>query len=211
LDVSDYESLYSIRFQEAYEGNCFVVAYEIDFDIPENSYENIEANGFMYADIFDKIDIDRWTVQSSLLDTSRTLTNELPLIDGLLENNITYFRGIMFAASALEMPTDQTMSWNLSYNSENMMTDENGYRYYNVFLRSTINRDGTKSKDKIGIANAYEMKYFMEDVARKEKSMGTTTIRIRFNYASAISEDGQITWAHKDAQEVPIEYILPEG
>jgi hypothetical protein len=210
LDVTDEVSFYSNRFDEAYDGNCFYISYELDYDIPENSYENVEANGYYWVSIFDKIDVDRWSISSMLTDTSNVLTDEVALIDAVWDGAVTYLKGKAFIISSLQMPVDQEMYWNLSYDSDNMTTDEFGQKYYNVYLRSTIRRQGTKSKERVSVANAFEMKNYMEEVAKKEKELGHHTFKIRFNYPSVINEDGQITWDHQDARDFYVEQIIPE-
>jgi hypothetical protein len=116
----------------------------------------------------------------------------------------------MIIVSAVEIPTDQKMAWIITYDSDNLVTEEMGQRYYNLFLRSTVRDPGTDSKDKVSVANAFEVKYLMEDIAKKEKALNSNLFRLRFNYPSAISANGQITWNRRETKDIPVDYILPE-
>jgi len=215
LDVSEIESFYHIRFQEpsAHDGDCFYVSYEIDYDAPENSYENIEANGFIIADIFDKADVDRWPLSSNPFasDTSKAMIDEMPIITPIWDGDFVYLKGLMFIISALEMPTDRTLYWHLTYDRDNAYSELNGQTIINLFLRATIRMAGTKSKDKTGVANAFEMNHFFTDFAEKVKESGGRTFKIRFNYPSEISDDGQIKWEYQDTKDIQIEYFIPNG
>ena len=210
LDVSDYDSFYSIRFQEANEGNCFWVVYEIDWDRPENSYESIEANGYLMVDILEKPDVDKWMVNPVLTDTSKILTGEVPLISPAMSGEWAYVKGLLFIISSLDIPTNQTMYWNLSFDRDNMVKDESGQRYFNVFLRTAVNIPGTYSKDRMNVANAFAIESYIKDVAKQVQEANGTSFKIRFNYPSSISESGKITWERLDSYDIPVEYILPK-
>ena len=210
LDVSETESFYSNQFDYASEGNCFFVSYEIDYDKEENSAANIEANGYILVDVYHKPEIDRWNVSAVLTDTSQVLMDEVVLNYAIMNGEFVYIKGIFFVNSALIMPADQQMYWNLSYDYDNMMSEEQGFRYYNVYLRASIRVASTKSKDGYIITNAFDMKNYLENVANKEKESGGTSFRIRFHYASEISEDGQIKWSSQDSNEIRIINIVPE-
>ena len=209
LDVSDYESLYSIRFQttEINDGDCYLVAFEIDHGIPENSLESVNANGFLSVTIIDKAPIERWAVSPLLTDTSKVMTNEVAITSSTL--NWQYVKGIFFTVSSLEIPSNQTMNWNLSYDMDNTLTEEHGQKFYNVFLRTTIRSQGTFAKEAIVVANAFNMNYYLKSIAKEVKETGGKSIILRINYPSEISKDEQITWKY-EAIDIPVEYILPE-
>ena len=208
LDVSEVDVFYSIRFKEAYEGNCFLIAYEIDFERPENSFEMVNATGYLTVDILDKMDVDRWPV-TSVTDTSQAMTNEVAIISPTYSGEFYYIKGMFFIISSLEIPTNQTMTWHLSYDMDNMMTEEYGQKYFNIYLRTTYVNPGTYSKETIGVANAFEMKYLMENIVKQVKEAGGELFKFRIHYPSSISEDGQIKWDKQDTGEIRVEYIIP--
>ena len=210
LDVSEIESFYHIRFQDTYDGNCFFVYYEIDFDAPENSYESIEANGYITVDHIDKMDVDRWPLSSNPFasDTTKAMMDEVVINDPVSDGNIVYFKGLMFVISELKMPADQTLYWHLTYDRDNSYTEQNGQIFVNLILRAAINRPGTKSSDNVGIANAFEMNHFFTDFATKVKESGSKTFKIRFYYPTEISEEGQMKWEFKNTNDIPYEWFI---
>ena len=209
VNVSDIP-FYSYRFKEASDGNCFFITFEIDFDKPENSYENIEKNGYFDISIDVKEDVPSWPVYSTLTSTTNVLPNEVPIVEAIWNGEYLYLNGKFIMHSVMLMPTDQRMTWDLSYDMDNMLTDD-GQRHYNVFLRSAIRGiEGTNSKETFSIVNAFDMKYYLETVAEKEKELGSSEFIIRFNYPSAIDEDGQITWDYKDTRDIMVELIIPK-
>ena len=209
VTVSDIP-FYSIRFKEANDDNCFFVSYEYNEDLEANSIKNVEACGYLTVDIYDKIDVDKWLVSSVLSDTSKVLTDEAPLVEVLWNGDFAYLKGKIFLISTLQMSSDQKMNWDLSYDIDNMSSEEYGRRYYNVFLRSTIRTQSTYSKEKISVANAFEMKDYMETIAKKEKELGASAFKIRFNYLAEINENGQMKWDYQDTKDIPVVRILSE-
>jgi len=210
LDVDDVTSFYNIKFTNTSEGACFIVVYEIDYDAPENSYESILANGFITVSILESKELDQFNMLSSITDTSKVLSNELHILDPIIGGEFYYVKGMGFFSTALEIPPDQKMYFILSCNMQDEAKIDNGQRVYDVFLRTTIDRASSKTPEKTGILNAYNMKYFMEKFARDEKALGNTTIRLRFNYASAIKDD-QITWSQQISNEIFISSILSDN
>ena len=208
LDVSAVDAFYSSRFQMDNDGDCFSVDYEIDYDDPVNSPESIEANGYFTVKIFDRTSIPKGFI-NFLTDTSQAVTDELPLLSPVLNGESRYINGMFFIVSALQMPSDQKMDFHISYDMENMLTEEYVDRYYNVFMRATVFTAGRDSKENTAVRNAFPLKYLFEYIARKEKESGGKTFNLRFNYPSEISEDGQIKWQHQDLNYIPVDHILP--
>ena len=208
LDVSAVDAFYSIRFAQDKEGDCFLVTYLIDYDREENSNANLIANGYYTVDIMLKEDVNKWAVNSMLTDTSKTLLNEVEIQDPIWDGDYMYIKGVFFMYHLIEIPTDQNMAWNLSYDYDNLSSEEDGQRCYDIYLRATIRREGDRSKEKITIANAFEMKNYMEMVANKEKESGKSEFRLRIHYPYEINEDGQITWKSKHSREISVSSII---
>ena len=187
LDVNVIDiPFYSNRFQEASDGNCFLITFEIDRDKPENSFENIEKNGYYDVSITDKTDVPSWPMYYTLTNTMNALPNEVPIVEAIWDGDYVYLKGKFIMYSIMKMPTDQRMNWDLSYDMDNISTDDGQIRY-NVFLRSTIRGlEGISSKETFPIINAFDMQYYLKTVAEKEKELGHSEFKIRFNYPSAI-------------------------
>ena len=201
LDVAEDVSFYSSRFANDYDGDCFFVSYELDHDLPENSYESVEARGYYEVSIgAAKEKVDKWNVSVMLpADTLTSLPVELPLATAIFDGEIIYIKGKMFIISNLQKATYQRINWELKYDMDNMLTEERGQRYYNVFLRATEGQ-GTNSNENISFANAFEIKYFLKNVVQKEKESGSESFFIRFNYPSKINDDGKMTWEYQDTR-----------
>jgi hypothetical protein len=206
LDVPGAITLYSPAFDNMKEGACCYVLYEIDMNAPENDPAVLQANGYYTVVISFKEEVDRYMMSGALTDTATVLTDEIPLVEPLY-GTLGYLNGILFIAHQLKTPEDQKNSWQLSYDSQNMMQDENGRHIYNVYLRATVKVSSSKSPIDVSELCAYDMKYFMESAAQKENSAGSSTFYVRFNYASEIKGDA-LTWKQSD-MTVNVNEVLP--
>ena len=207
LDVSEYESFYSILFANTNEGACLQVYYELDYDAPENSYDNIVANGYYTVTIIDKFELDRFEMAYNITDTTKTLVDEIAIQEPIMSGDFAYVKGMGFFYSVLEIPAEQKMMWHLSCDLQNMVTEENGQRYYDVFLRSTVYQSSSKSSENTAVLNAYNMKYFIEMVAREVKSLDQSSFKLRFNYVSDIKDEIPI-WSHQETSDISVDYII---
>ena len=209
LDTSPFGTVYSPVFNSpemAYnEGACYLLELTVNYDLPENSPEAINSNGFYTVIVNWKYEVDRYAIYGgSSIDTSTVLTNEIPIIDPLLSID-GYVKGVLFFQHGVEKSDDQSISCRLTYDMESMFTEEGQERIYDVFLRATKNTEGTKTPSKAAIASAYDMKYYLESAARKEADEKNTRVNLRLNYASEI-KDGKITW--KKTEKIPIDVTL---
>jgi hypothetical protein len=210
LDVDEYTSFYSILFANTTPGACFHIYYELDYDLPENSYESVLSKGYYTISVIDKVELDRWEMVYHLSDTSQVMQDEVVLIEPISSGDFAYIKGMAFFCTLLEMPAEQKMYWTLSCDIQNYMQEEDGgQRYYDVFLRATVKIPSTKSSDRTGIINAYNMQYYLERIAQDEHSRGSNSFKIRFNYVSDI-KDEKITWKQQESLPINIETILPE-
>ena len=210
LDVTDDIALYHIFLETAYEGNCYWVVYEIDYDKPENSYESLIANGYLTVDILEKAQIERWTVVPTLTDTSSAITNEVALLSPMLSYSTSsnpewfYLKGILCITSSLNIPTDQKMYWSLSFDRDNMITISENTQYFDVFLRSSVRSQGSFSKGDVFISNAFDMRDYLKEAANKVKEAGGTLFKLRINYPSLIDENGQLKWSSQATGDIPV-------
>ena len=205
LDVNEYESLYSPTILNNRDlGACLFVYYEVDYDLPDNSPENIEANGYLtvtYMQVL--VEGERQDMWYNM-DTSNILHNEVAINDPASEGVFAYVKGRGFFWSVVTIPSDQKMSWYLSCDIQNV--EKNEHKTYDVFLRCTAEDVGTKPIEQEGFLNAYNMKLFLETIARQEKDLGSGNFTLRINYVSAVNDE-QLTWDYKDIS-IPVDYIL---
>ena len=219
LDVTETESFYSIRFNLSEGGiivpiddACFLVSYELDYDLPENSTESVVANGYYTVTIYDRLELDKLQIFSSLGDTSKALTNEVAIVNPIVDNYFTYIKGKSFVVSTVEVPSDQKMNWSLSYDYNNMVSTEGSATYCDVYLRATIRGyAGTNLKDKISFANAFDMEYYLKAATNKVNELGKSEFKLRFYYPSIINDEGQITWGAQYSQDLYVSSFISEG
>jgi hypothetical protein len=206
LDIPGQTSFYSPAFDSMLDGACCYVVYEIDMNAPENTQEVLQANGYYTVTVSYKEEIDKYSMQAVMTDTTKLLTDETA-ISNPNYSTLGYLNGVLFLVHQLKKPSDQRTVWSLSYDPQNMSQDDNGRHVYHVYLRSTIRIAGTKSPEDSGEPCAYEMKNFMETAAQNEKNAGSTLFYIRFHYVSEIKDD-VLTWNYSDIN-IDISAVLP--
>ena len=209
LDVSEDESCYHIQFQTASEDDCFWIYYELDYESPENTLENVmdsKGNMTYNVSLIDKKPVDLGSVYYAV-DTSSVKPGEVAIIDPMYDGVLAYIRGKMFIVSTMNIPDNQDMWWELSFDFNNLVTEVGGRRYYDLYLRSTIKDKGTKTPEERMIAISFDMFTYLKSVVQKEKELSGEDFRLRIHYPSAISEEGEITWKYKESQSIPVSLI----
>ena len=192
---------------EMIPGGCYIFSYRFDAGLPENAMSVVDVNGYYTITINAFQEIDRYTVNPYIDDTSKVMTDEVA-ISSVYENNAysTYIEGYLFIYQSVVQPSDLLLNWYMSFDFETMMpTVENGVNYYDVFVRATKKNEGTKSNVDMKYLNAYNMESYLHNAANREKSLigssyneSTSIFLLRFNYASEIDDDTQkITWKSK--------------
>ena len=211
LYLSEDFAIYSGRIVNTDFGAYLYVYYEIDYDAPENSYENVEANGYLTASYMEVIqELDQFRMEYAVTDTTKALTNEVAILDPIVSGDLGYVRGKGFFFSFIEIPADQKLYWDLSCDMMNHVKEVYGQRYYDVYLRSYLHPEypvSTKSLDHSYVLNAFDMRSYLERIALEEKSLGNSTFKLRFNYVSKI-DDEILTWGQQESWEIAIDYIL---
>jgi hypothetical protein len=186
-------------------GDCCFFQFTFNMDLPENSAAMVDLNGYYTVTFQTILKADRFSAAPYLRDTSALLPDEFAISQVLSENDpFGYAEDHLFITHTASHEEDLTVDWDMSYDGSNMMTEENGRRNYNLFVRATkADGDETKATAIQYHFNAYSnMKYFLESAARAEKEQlgssytATSTFTVKFNYVSAIT-DGQITWSSK--------------
>ncbi|MDR1114871.1 MAG: hypothetical protein LBL33_01715 [Tannerella sp.] len=202
-------------------GGCYYFQYTIDYDLPENSEEMVKLNGYYTVSIVPLAEAQRFYPNSYLTDTLTLLTNELPVADILLSEGglFGYAENYLFVTHSVNHEKDLDVQWDMSYeDNDNVMTEENGKRQYNLFVRATSKtaRDESKAAMEYSHFNAYYLRDFLESAARTEKErLGSSynntssTFTVKFNYVSGINEDSEITWQSKSV-DIFISMLIQE-
>ena len=206
-DPSGIVSVYSPVFANMQEGACCWVEYTIDYNAPENDASIVMANGYYTVVITSKEEIDKYYMLSAMSDTATVMNQEVAIIDPNA-SGMAYLNGVMFLGHRLNKPQDQKEDWHLSYDPQNMTTNEYGKYIYNVYLRATIRTPDTKSPGDSYALCAYEARYFMEYAAQQAKAANSDRMYLRFNYVSEI-KNGVPVWKQVQDLEIPVSYILP--
>lgn len=205
LDIGDYISFH----------------YTIDHDLPENSAAMVEANGYRTVSITPLNIFEKQYTHPFLTDTALVKPNEVAVTDILYSGSVLsfgYAEGYLCMLHVIaNFERDVTVSWDMSYDGDKeIMSEESGRRYYNLFVRATANSEGDgKNKIDYGASNAYHLRDFLERAAQEERDrLGSgynslsSAFYVKFNYVSEIKED-KITWADKSVQ-LPISLFVSE-
>lgn len=184
------------------EGGCYYIYYKHESDIAENSASMVEANGYMTITLLDYAELSQYYMYSSLMsDTSTVMSDEVALVKAY--DGSAYVDGYWFISHTANHESDVTLDWELSYDYSTMVpTEENGERYYDLFIRATKKNSTSKTgTSDVGYINAYRDNGYLKMVAEREKSLlgvnynSSSTFTLRFNYVSAIDkETNAITW-----------------
>ncbi|MGP1420282.1 MAG: hypothetical protein ACTTKI_01660 [Tannerella sp.] len=188
---------YSPSFKNVKEGACIIASFDLNYDAPENASNVVKTNGYYTVVVREKAELDQYMIMkftdTGAPDTAKMLEKEVALANPNYQI-LGYVKGYLFVGHALKQPEDQRNYWFLTYNADNMVKEESGERIYDVFLRAKVKTPGTKSEKDMMVANAYQIKDYLETAAREEQSKGNTRFYLRFNYASSV-KDGKLTWA----------------
>ncbi|MDR1382062.1 MAG: hypothetical protein LBJ47_11375 [Tannerella sp.] len=199
-------------------GNCYYFQISYDMGLPENSEQMVELNGYYTVSVTGYAEASKQYANSYLTDTSAVLPGELAVKQAIYSDApFGYAENYLFITHYLSHEKDLDVNWDLSFDSENMMTEENGHRNYNVFIRATgADHDDSKTATEQLHFKAYQMGYFFESVARMEKErLGssytqTSTFTLKLNFASEIKDTG-ITWESQTVDNFYIAWFVPDG
>ena len=206
LNIGGGSYFRSSNFDNINEGACYWVYYDLNMDAENNA--NANTTGYYNVTVLDRNEFERNEVFPVLTDTAQILDSELAILNPIYRS-FGYIEDRIFFIHALNQPKEQQNYWNLSYSSENMMTEENGARIYELFLRATVKSSTSNSSEDQPKWCAYRIKDFFEKAAIAEKEKGKQEIQFRINYVSKI-EDDKITWNKTQNISCPISLILNE-
>ena len=183
-------------------GDCIALYIRIDSDLPENSTSAVESYGYRTVTILQHGKIPRYSLNSYLTDTTRLLIKEVPVVKGF-NDFADFVAGNFFMSQVVNIPEDWVLDWNMSYDAATMMpTEEGGKRYYDLYLRATVSKQGEKNtKIDRELTTAFTIGGYLSSVANIEKSYlgsnynNASKFTLRFNFISSIDETtNAITW-----------------
>lgn len=192
------------------QGAGYYISYEIDWDLPENAPNMVIANGYYTVTLHGFIGADSYYLNHYLTDTSTVQANEIAISQALLpyENGgINDFTSEhIFMTHVVKRPDGLNLDWNLSYDYEaTMPTEENGKRYYDVFLRAIKTNSSDKTATDAAYFNSYYVGDYIKNVAIKEKELLDNSYNqlssvfvVRINYVSEIKDDGKLVWKNQE-------------
>ena len=198
--------------------NCYLFAYRHDSDLPENSPAMIEINQYETISLLDYIEIPKYYTSSVVTDISKALEDEVALTDVYNTGN-PYIPNYYFIWHVVNQQSDLELDWLMAYDYNNIVTTENGIRYYDIYIRA-IAKNSTDKTSKIETVhlNAYNTGPYLSYIASQEKTaLGgsfnpeTSRINIRFNFISSINEaTKEITWSSKIISDFYIASFINE-
>jgi hypothetical protein len=182
--------------------------YIVDYDLPENTPAMWELNGYATVSMVNYLRFESVEMKYSLTDTSKVLENEYVMIDPLPSANQglkAFYDKYLYLTHMVSQPEDLQVTWDLSCNGYAIIpTEENGKRYYDLFLRVTKANDvSTTGSNKTTVAHyvSYDVGNYLQRVAEYERAVtsyydpNTSLFTIRIYYPSNI--EGNIYWSYK--------------
>lgn len=200
LDVSGFGALYSPAAElQVTPGNCYSVDCDVDFSSPENA--NAATNGYYVATISNIQELDKGSAIPQITDTTALMEKEQTINElGIVRGG--YINGYLLVGAKLNQLKKQQTDWRLYYDmSQEVKTNTNGERYYDVFIRAVkkVEGEGTTPSETVDY-RVYEIKRFIDHCLDQEKAANKTQVYFKFNYLKSINE--------KDSTDLKWEYLF---
>ena len=202
--VSDGRFLYGTNLSVTGDtGDCFLIEYSFDSadsELQDSDSLSIELVGQPIA-------VSLWPSDSNITDTTAVLEGEV-LTKSLLGRK-AYINGRLFLWSNHTELQSQQDSFMISYDSDNMYTEEEGKRIYNLYLRVKNNAAESEDSDETSksalVTNAFDISEFFSKAKSKEEAMGATELLIAIHYASAYNKDTTAcSWGVTEPMQISI-------
>ena len=163
------------------EGDCVMIDFTTNMSKQEG--ENVYR-----ADIIQCDTLNVWPVYSSLTDTSKVLSGEH--LFTIQVGYTQYLEGRLFVTTKHSVhQKDETDHFELSYDPQSSVsTETDGSRVYTLFLRMTRKAGVGDSASWVDV-KAFNVDQFINDKGAVERSLGNSTMKIRFRYAQAFNSD----------------------
>ena len=196
-------------------GECYSIEIKIDYKLPENATNVINANGYMTVTLLkDPESVPQFELNPFLTDITTILPGEIPLQRINPHGGMTNY---LFMEQDLHHASDVELEWIVSYDPSMMPKEEYGKRYYDIYIRATVARDSQQPKSTIKRLTAYYMGSYLRDAAIQEQYYLTSinnytpssTFTIRYHYVTGLDmAENRVFWAN-GTLEAPI-YIFLE-
>jgi hypothetical protein len=179
----------SAKWAEA--GGCYLVDYDVNTGDSKNS--DYSSNGYYVATISKTSDIDKGNSVLTQSDTTKVLTNELPITNA---TGLAYVDYYLFIASSINEPAKQQNLFTLyGTTSQSLSTDSNG-PYFDLFLRVVKQVDASGTATSTEEDRAFDIKTWITTFSSVAKAAGKSSYKIKINYPSSISsKDSTVTWS----------------
>ena len=180
------------------------VLFSFTYDLSDETNTNYGTTGLITGALNAAPSVlDEWYCDGHMQDTTMLLPDEQPIayaIDQQYGLDLFYLSTpkILFLNTSITQLTDQKMTWELYYDPELPVTEEQGRRVYSLFLRATLRIAGKNPTQNAVVSNAFDMRTFYNTVVQKEKNQGNKTFSFRINHINKINEDGTFEWTVSD-------------
>ena len=174
------------------DGDCCSVDFKTNFG-------DQLADGVYDADIFTYNTVDLYTLSDELTDTTVTIANERLVTPYILRT--VYLEGRLFLQTQLKYHQEDQMDvMDLSYDPEaEAEEDEDGERFYNLYLRAT-QYGGTGDSSTYIKTTAFVIEDFLEQAKAREKQAGMEEVNLRIRYATGFNADTtECVWGSTDS------------
>jgi len=200
--------------------DCMLISFSYDSEDPANdsSLNNPYSTVTLLANPFS---VSKRSVSFYSADTTTLLPNEKKIITGDYSHTALYcgyLNGHLFLTSVHSAKKDEVTAWTMYFDREQEPTKREGkdvnnqtkmYNEYKVFLRATVQNEGTGSTSTDGaVINAYEAKTMIDLLNMKEKGQNNEGFYVNVNYLKSIEEDESLVWAET---EEPLFMVVPEN
>ncbi|MCS2891919.1 hypothetical protein NXY11_14840 [Parabacteroides faecis] len=184
-------------------GDCFLIQYSFDSSAPELQ----NSDSLSIELIENPTPVDLWPLDEHWTDTTVVLQDEM--LTKAITGRKFYIKGRLFLWSTHTVIENQKDSFMMSYNPENLYTQEDGKRIYNLYLRAITKieaEEGEQPKgQQLNLVNAFNVEEFYNMAKALEEEKGSDTLSIAINYASAFNKDTTACiWDRTEPVKYPI-------
>jgi len=198
--------------------DCMLISFSYDSEDPANdsSLNNPYSTVTLLTNPFS---ISRRDVSFYVGDTTTLLPNEKKIIEGDLSHAALYcgyLNGYLFLTSVHSAKKDEVTGWTMYFDRDQEPTKREGkdvnnqtkiYNEYKVYLRATVQTEGTGSTSDIPVMNAYEAKSMIDLLNMKEKGQNNEGYYLNVKYLKSIEDNKDLVWT---PTEEPLFMVVPE-
>ena len=200
--------VYSTGFANLNPGDFVVYYCSIDWDTqPSNKYITATVGQGQVAKL------DKWSTDSYITDTTIVMPNEMAISQSdfiqTAIGNVPYIlranSHAFIATSFKNIPSDQTISYDLSYDGALEPVKVNDINVYDFYLRATKVGEGKKTEQDYTPVNVFDLRGFLDRAISKERAAGAQKVNVRVNYIKEFSKDSTSwEWGKSDVASFPI-------